>query len=261
MRYRFGWVSIVPMSLFLILPLGALLFGVNPTDIWSLVRESGAQQAIWVSVRSCTITLVVLLVFGTPLAWFIAMGTSGVVPFFRLLVDIPAALPPAVSGLALLLAFGPTGWIGSWLFHHGINLPLSFSAVVCAQLLVSSPFYIRPLADGFRLIEQDFIEAANLEGASRKAIIVNLVMPLIAPVLIGAASLAVSRALGEFGATILFAGSFPGITETIPIHIYQIFGENLNQAIGLGAMMLVIAAISSIVARSFGQWFMRRIQS
>ena len=242
----------IPTGLFLILPIIGLVVATHWNSFGHELASRGDQMAIEVSIKSLLVSIILIATFGSAYA-YVATKFKGLKSILAtLLIEIPAALPPAVSGLALLIAFGPTEFLGKWLGDHHINLPLTFAAVVMAQTFVSIPYFVRPLMESIRAIDGEIIDAAYMDAASFWPMLTKIWLPLLLPSFIGGIVLAASRGLGEFGATILFAGSFSGVTETIPLHIYTVFGENLNQAIALGTIMLILAVITSLLGRLLG---------
>jgi molybdate transport system permease protein len=157
------------------------------------------------------------------------------------LLDLPMVLPPAVAGIALLVAFGRRGLVGAYLNELGITLAFTQTAVVLAQLFVAAPFYIKAAIAGFGAVDQDLEQAAALDGASGWGIFRYITVPLAWPTLFSGAVMTWARALGEFGATIIFAGNFPGRTQTMPLAIYIGFELDLNVALTLAVILLAIS--------------------
>lgn len=163
--------------------------------------------------------------------------------WLELLIDLPIVLPPSVAGLALLIAFGRRGLFGSTLSILGISLPFTTAAVVIAQMFVAAPLYIRSARVGFRGIDRQLEEAANVEGANRWQLFREVMLPLASRALISGAILAWTRALGEFGATILFAGNLEGVTQTMPMAIYLGFESDRGVALALSVVLIVVSAV------------------
>jgi molybdate transport system permease protein len=244
----------LPLVLLLVVPLVAVVVNAAPAEVLRELRGEECWSAIGVSARTTSISLAVLLVFGTPLAY----AFSG--PYFPgrrvidALVSLPAVLPPAVAGIALLLAFGRSGLFGPTLGRLGIQLPFTAGAVVFAQLFVSAPFFLRPMITHFRSIDPALAEGASLDGAGAIPIFSRLVLPMSVQALLGAASVAWARALGEFGATILFAGNRLGVTRTMPLAVYLGYETDLGQSVALSIILLVIALIVLVG----GMWVARQ---
>jgi molybdate transport system permease protein len=167
----------------------------------------------------------------------------------ELLIDLPIVLPPSVAGLALLIAFGRRGIFGAWLAGIGISLPFTTAAVVLAQMFVASPLYIRSARIGFTEIDSQLEEAANVEGANQWQVFLDVMMPLAGRALLSGAILTWTRALGEFGATILFAGNLEGVTQTMPMEIYLGFERNLEVALALSVVLIVVSVLLLLLTR------------
>jgi molybdate transport system permease protein len=229
------------MLLFLALPILALLLRVQFPSIGGHLLQPTVQQAIRLSAVTSFTTLALTLVFGTPLAYWLGRkrfrGHSAV----DTLVDLPMVLPPSVAGIALLMAFGRRGLIGSGLNEVGLSLAFTQMAVILAQLFVSAPFYIKAASGAFASVDNDLEQAAALDGANWWRIFQHVTLPLTSSALLGGAMMSWARALGEFGATIIFAGNFPGRTQTMPLAIYLGFELNLNVALTLSAILLAIS--------------------
>jgi molybdate transport system permease protein len=171
--------------------------------------------------------------------------------WIELLIDLPIVLPPSVAGLVLLMAFGRRGIFGQELSALGISLPFTTAAVIIAQMFVASPFYIRSARIGFRTIDRQLEEAASVEGANQWQVFTEVMIPLAGSALISGAILTWTRALGEFGATILFAGNLEGVTQTMPMAIYLGFERNLGVALALSVMLVVVSILLLGLTRKF----------
>ena len=184
------------------------------------------------------------LIFGTPLAFLLGRYRFRYKSIVDTLIDMPTVLPPSVAGLALLITFGRSGPLGAALAGLKIDLAFSQAAVVMAQIFIAAPYYIRAASLGFAAIDQEFIQAAQLDGAGRWGILRYLVFPLAQPALISGALMSWARALGEFGATILFAGNFLGRTQTMPLAIYLGFESNLDVALTLSVILILVSFVA-----------------
>jgi molybdate transport system permease protein len=186
-------------------------------------------------------SLALTLVVGTPAAYLLATrsfrGRAGLVT----LIELPLVLPPAAAGIGLLAALGPNGLIGSELHAVGVELPLTTAGVVVALNFVSSPFYLRQAQAAFAALDPRLLEASRTLGASEAATFVRVVIPVSASALATGAALAWGRALGEFGATLMFAGSFRGVTQTVPLAIYERFAADFSAALALSAVLVAIS--------------------
>jgi molybdate transport system permease protein len=189
-------------------------------------------------------------VLGTPVAYLLATSHGRLEKVVDTLVDLPMVLPPSVAGIALLLAFGRLGLVGGWLqATFGLSVAFTTTAVVLAQTFVSSPFYIKAAAIALGDVDPDFKQAAALDGASGLQIQRYVTLPLAWTGLVSGAVMSWARALGEFGATILFAGNLPGVTQTMPLAIYLGFESNLDIAITLAVILMVCAFVALLLAR------------
>ena len=235
-------VPAVIAVVFLVLPLAGLVARAPWGRLWPVLSGSDAVQALWLSVWTATVTTGVSLVIGVPLAWVLARTSFPGQRLLRALVMLPLVLPPVVGGVALLLAFGRAGLIGRYLNSwFGLTIPFSPLAVVMAETFVAMPFLIITVEGALRSADQGFEEAAATLGASRMTVFRRITVPLIAPSLGAGAVLCWARALGEFGATITFAGSFPGRTETMPIAVYYALENDPDAAIALSLVLLLVS--------------------
>jgi molybdate transport system permease protein len=235
---------------FLILPLAGLLIRAPWSRLGAALSGSDATQALILSVWTASASTAVSLVIGVPLAWVLARGGFPGQRLLRSLVTLPLVLPPVVGGVALLLAFGRTGFAGRYLDSwFGLTIPFTPLAVVMAETFVAMPFLIITVEGALRSADQGFEEAAATLGAKRMTVFRRITVPLIAPSLGAGAVLCWARALGEFGATITFAGSFPGQTETMPIAVYYALENDLDAAIALSLVLLLVSVIVLISLR------------
>jgi molybdate transport system permease protein len=197
------------------------------------------------SLWSVTITIL----FGTPLAYLLARRKFPFKAGVELLIDLPVVLPPSVAGLALLIAFGRQGWLGSALGILGISLPFTTAAVILAQTFVAAPLYIRAARIGFSDVDRQLEEAAHVEGADSWQLFREVMLPLAGRSLVSGALLTWTRALGEFGATILFAGNLKGVTQTMPLAIYLGFESSLGVAVALSVMLMAVSVVFFSITR------------
>ncbi len=234
-------VSALPLLLFLLLPIGSIFFRLTPTDIWRTLQAPQALQALSLSLVTATITTAVTLIAGTPVAYLIYRRRSSFTRIIETLIELPSVLPPSVAGVALLLTFGRNGWLGQSLWVLGIQIPFTPIAVILAQLFIASPLYVKSAALGFASIDCEIRKAAALDGANRWQILRYIVFPLSWQAILSGLVLTWARAIGEFGATILFAGNLPGRTQTMPIAIYIGFETSLETALTLSAILVLIS--------------------
>jgi molybdate transport system permease protein len=239
---------------FLALPVVALLLrAVQSGALGSALAGRAVLDALVLSLASTSVALILVIVFGTPLALVLARAAFRGKAVAEALVDLPIVLPPSVAGLALLFAFGRSGLAGPSLDAVGLSLPFTTLAVVVAQVFVAAPFYVRAARAGFRAVEPEVEEAARVDGASERAVLGRITLPLAAPAIGAGLVLAWSRALGEFGATILFAGNLQGRTQTLPLLVYSQFQDSLEAALA-AATILVLAAFGVLVAVRLLRW-------
>jgi molybdate transport system permease protein len=235
---------------FLVLPLAGLVFHTPWGKLGQVLSGADAVQALQLSLWTATAATAVSLVIGVPLAWLLARASFPGKQVLRALVTVPLVLPPVVGGVALLLAFGRTGFLGRYLDSwFGLTIPFSPLAVVMAETFVAMPFLIISVEGALRSAGQGFEEAAATLGASRMTVFRRVTVPLIAPSLAAGAVLCWARALGEFGATITFAGSFPGRTETMPIAVYYALETDPNAAIALSLVLLLVSVVVLVSLR------------
>ena len=228
--------------LFLLLPLAGLLIRAPWGKLGAALSGSDATQALTLSLWTATVSTAISMVIGVPLAWVLARSSFPGQRLLRALVTLPLVLPPVVGGVALLLAFSRTGVVGRYLDEwFGLTIPFTPLAVVMAETFVAMPFLIITVEGAFRSADQGFEEAAATLGARRMTVFRRITLPMIAPSLGAGAVLCWARALGEFGATITFAGSFPGQTETMPIAVYYALENDPDAAIALSLVLLVVS--------------------
>lgn len=245
------------MLIFLALPLAALLYRAAPGEIWHNLAMPQVRQAILLSLSTTLISTALIVMLGTPLAYLLAKGHIPLRQVVDSLVDLPAVLPPAVAGVALLITFGRRGVLGGFLAEWDIYIAFTSVAVIMAQVFVASPFFIKAATAGFAAIDPELEQAAALDGADGWQIFRHVTAPLAWNGMVGGAVMAWARALGEFGATIIFAGNYPGRTQTMPLAIYIGFELDLNVALTLavilmGAAFLVLLVVKGLLARDLG---------
>ncbi|WP_102126349.1 ABC transporter permease [Deinococcus planocerae] len=229
------------LAAFLLLPVAALLARGLGADFLPTLLSPVVLDALRVSAVTTGAALALTLALGTPVAYLLARRRFPGRTLLDALLDLPMVLPPVVAGVALLLTFGRTGWLGRPLELAGVSLAFSPAAVVLAQVFTSAPFYIRAAKAGFLAFDPDVEAAARVDGAGPWATFARVTLPLALPFLLEGAVLAWARSLGEFGATLLFAGSLPGRTRTVPLAIYGALESDLAPALVLSAVMVVLA--------------------
>jgi molybdate transport system permease protein len=236
--------------LFLLLPLAGLLIRAPWGRLGAALSGTDATQALTLSLWTATVSTAISMVIGVPLAWVLARSSFPGQRLLRALVTLPLVLPPVVGGVALLLAFSRTGIVGRYLDSwFGLTIPFSPLAVVMAETFVAMPFLIITVEGAFRSADQGFEEAAATLGAKRLTVFRRITLPMVAPSLGAGAVLCWARALGEFGATITFAGSFPGQTETMPIAVYYALENDPDAAIALSLVLLAVSVVVLVSLR------------
>jgi molybdate transport system permease protein len=227
---------------FLTLPVVAIFIHSSPDELIASLGEPGALDALWLSLRTTAASIAIILLVGTPAAYLLATrsfrGRAAVVT----LVELPLVLPPAVAGIALLAAVGPSGILGGAIEAAGIELSLTTAGVVVALTFVASPFYVRQAMAAFASVDRSLLDASRTLGASEARSFVRVMIPVALPGLMAGTALALGRALGEFGATLMFAGSFQGITQTVPLAIYDRFSTDFDSALALSAVLVAVSA-------------------
>jgi molybdate transport system permease protein len=239
---------------FLVLPVVAIFLRVPPADLLHALGSEVARDALIVSLKTSAIAHAAVLLFGTPAAWVLARKRFRGRGLVLALVELPLVLPPAVAGIALLAAFGRAGLLGDELDALGVQIPFTQTAVVLAVAFVESPFYLRGAIAAFEAVDRSLFDAARTLGASPARVFARVGLPLAAGGLGAASALALARGLGEFGATIIFAGSLQGVTQTLPLAIYAQFDQDFDTALAISALFIVIGAVL-LVALKLYPWF------
>ena len=238
----------------LVLPLVTLVARVDWSTLWVDITSPEAVSALLLSLGTGIATTLVCVVLGVPLALVIARSSARLAGVLRALITVPLVLPPMVGGIALLYLFGRTSWLGGVLGEFGIRVPFSTSAVVLAQTFVALPFLVLAVEGSLRSTGVGYEETAAGLGAGRWTILRRVTLPLAAPGLTAGVILCFARAIGEFGATALFAGNAPGVTQTMPLAIYTAFnGSGVSQgtAVALSLLLLVTAIAVLLLVRAW----------
>jgi molybdate transport system permease protein len=239
---------------FLVLPMIAILVDVGPGRLVSSFGHAVTLDALRVTLESSAIAIALIVAIGTPAAYLLATRSFRGRSVVLGLIALPVVLPPAVAGIGLLVAFGTGGVLGPALSDLGIELPFTLAAVVLAQAFVASPFYIGMAYAAFSAVDPALLDAARTLGAGPARVLARVAVPLARRGLAAGTALAWARAAGEFGATLFFAGSFQGVTQTAPLAIYAQFGNDLPGALALAAVLLVVSA-GMLVATRFARLF------
>ena len=248
---RHSWLLLsLPFLLFITIPIAALFFRLTPAEFLRSLDLAQVRLAVQLSLLTSTITVLLTVLLGTPVAYLIHRKRSRFSRLVDSLIDLPTVLPPAVAGVALLLAFGRRGIFGGGLEALGIQVPFTTLAVILAQTFIAAPLYIKSASLGFANVPCELKKAAALDGANRWQTFRHIMLPMSWMSILSGCVMTWARALGEFGATIIFAGNFPGRTQTMPLAIYLGFELNLNVAITLAIVLVCFSFVTLVVVKS-----------
>jgi molybdate transport system permease protein len=234
---------------FFTMPVAAIFIDAGPGELLASLNDPVAVDALLLSLQTTAAAVAVIVVVGTPAAYLLATREFPGRTVAVTLVELPLILPPAAAGIGLLAAFGPQGVIGPALGDLGVELPLTTAAVVVAMVFVASPFYVRQAHAAFAALDRNVVEASRTLGASEGRTFGRVVIPLSLPSLATGLALAWGRALGEFGATLMFAGSFRGITQTAPLAIFERFATDFTAALALSAVLVAVSGALLLVVK------------
>lgn len=237
---------------FLTLPVLAVFLDTGPGRLLSSLGEPGALDALLLSLETTAMAMALIVVVGTPAAYLLATRRFRGHAWVVTLVELPLVLPPAVAGIALLASLGPQGLLGGTLEGAGLGLALQKAGVVVALTFVASPFYVRQAIASFEAVEPALVDASRTLGASEARTFARIVVPVALPGLVAGGALALGRALGEFGATLMFAGSYAGITQTVPLAIYERFATDFDAALALSAVLVAVSAAILLSVKAVG---------
>lgn len=242
-KFEAWWALSLPLLLFLLLPLLALILYSSPAELVANLRLPEVRHAIGLSLRTSTWATLASILLGTPVAYLLARRQFPGRMLFDNLIDLPIVLPPAVAGLSLLLVFGRRGWLGGPLDELGLRITFTELAVIIAQTFIAVSLFIRAAWIGFAGVEPELEDAAAIDGANRRQVFWRITLPLSRRAFLTGVALAWARALGEFGATIIFAGNFPGRTQTMPLAIYLGFELDLDVAVALSVLLVTLSFV------------------
>ena len=246
--------ALVVVVAFLALPVLALFLRVPPGELVAQLGDERARDALVVSLKTSLVAHALILLFGTPAAYLLAGRVFRGRNLLVALLELPLVLPPAVAGLGLLAAFGRSGLLGSELRALGLQIPFTQVAVVLAVCFVASPFYVRAAISAFEAVDPALPAAARTLGAGPGRVFARVALPLSLGGLGAGSTLAFARGLGEFGATIMFAGSLPGRTQTAPLAIYDALDEDFDVALALGGLLVAVSAGLLLAVKLFPSW-------
>ena len=243
------WLGGALLVGFLLAPVLALFVSSSLGELATGLTHPSVGPALRLSLLTTTISLLIVVLFGTPLAWMLARSSGRVARATELLVQLPIVVQPAVAGVGLLFAFGRRGLLTGVLYPQSWALTFSTIAVVMAQTFVAAPFFIRSAQTGFANVPREMEEGASDLGADRWRVFRHITLPLAGPAILSGVILSGARALGEFGATILFAGNFAGRTQTMPLAIYQAMESDVGAALTLAALLVLISFLFLLALR------------
>lgn len=235
-----AFLAVPILALFATSSLAEIETGLSHPLVWPALRLSGLTTA-------ATLTIVVTL--GTPLAWSLARARGRFASAIETLIQLPIVIPPAVAGVAMLLAFGRRGLLAPLLRALGWSLPFTTGAVVLAEVFVSAPFFVQAATSAFRRVDPQLVTVARTFGASPLRVLFRVALPLAAPGLVGGAAMSWARALGEFGATLMFAGNLEGKTQTLPLAIYIALEADMRVAQALSMILVLVAFALLLIVR------------
>jgi molybdate transport system permease protein len=248
------WFSTLLALAFLALPILAIFLRLTPAELVSALGSEVARDALRVTVVTTLVAQVVIVAVGTPAAYLVATrrfrGRAAVLT----LIELPLVLPPAVAGIALLAAFGRVGLLGGTLSWFGLEIAFTQLAVILAVIFVAGPFYLRPAISAFESVDARLLEAARTLGASPGRTFARVALPLAAGGLGAGLALSFARGIGEFGATIMFAGSLQGVTQTLSLALYEQFDVDFDTAIAIGAELVIVSAAILLLVKLLPSW-------
>jgi molybdate transport system permease protein len=231
------------------LPLVALLVRVPVSALLGRITEPEVLQALRLSLITSTATTLIVVLLGLPTAYLLATRAFPGKRFVEIILELPMVLPPTVAGFALLLAFGRAGLAGSALQMLGLSIPITTLAVVVAQVFMSVPFLVAPARAGFGAVERRYLDAAATLRSTEGYTFFRVMLPLSLPSVMAGTAMAWARSLGEFGATITFAGNLPGRTQTMPLAVYIQLQSDLDRAVALSVLLLVMSGVLLLALR------------
>ncbi len=257
MRLAFSIGLVVALGIalaFLVLPVLAVFLRVPPGELFAQLASEPAVDALIVSLKTSAIAHVLILAVGTPAAYLVARRSFRGRRVVVALIELPLVLPPAVAGIALLAAFGRNGLLGGAFDVVGVSIPFTQTAVVLAVLLVASPFYLRQAIAAFESLDGTLLDASRTLGAGSGRTFLRIALPLAAGGLGAGSTLAFARGLGEFGATIMFAGSIEGVTQTLPLAIYAQLDRDFDVALAIGALLVLVSLGILLASKLVPSW-------
>jgi molybdate transport system permease protein len=243
---RLAWLSVTRLAgallvALMLLPLAALLVTMRFSDFWEGLKNPLVLPALQLSLVTTLAALVVNVLGGTPLAWQLARRKGKRMRWLELMLQLPIVTPPAVAGVGLLIAFGRRGLVGQYLAEWGIPIPFTSTAVVLAQVFVSAPLYLQAAVVAFKRVDESMLMVGRTLGGSPLRLFFRIAVPGAASGLLAAMAISWARALGEFGATLMFAGNLSGRTQTLPLVIYEAMETDMRTAQALAIVLIAVA--------------------
>ena len=249
-QFKQAWMLLaLPLLFFIATPILSIFLRTSPLDLLENLNKTQVSQAITLSLVTSLTTTALTLIAGTPVAYLLAHRRFRFFHLVDTLIDLPTVLPPSVVGIALLMAFGRRGLLAPIFSMLGINISFTTLAVIMAQTFIAAPFYIKAATIGFSAIDLELKQAAALDGANRWQVFRYIILPMSWMALLSGSVMTWARAMGEFGATMLFAGNFPGKTQTMPLAIYIGFELDLNVALTLSVIMICLAFLALVILK------------
>ena len=236
-------VLVAVLLAFLFLPLISVFISRSPLQLISNLNTSIAYQALVLSLETTLVSLLIIVVFGTPLAYWVAKYSFRGKRFLEVALQMPIVVPPAVAGVGLILVFGNLGFLGGFLSAFGVRAAFTVVAVVMAQVFISAAFYVFAARQAFEAVDDELLSVSRTLGETAPRTFLRITVPLALPGLLSGAALSLARALGEFGATIVFAGNLPGSTQTLPLAIFTALQSNFDVAVAISALLLTVAFV------------------
>jgi molybdate transport system permease protein len=248
------WCATAVVLSFLLLPIAAVFLRVPLGDLVDQLSSDVVRDALAVTLKTNLVALALILLLGTPTAYLIGSRSFRGRAFALTLVELPLVLPPAVAGIGLLAAFGRAGLLGDEFEALGITISFTQTAVVLAVTFVAGPFYVRPAISAFEAVDPTLLAASRTLGAGPARTFFRVALPLAGGGLGAGAALAFARGLGEFGATIMFAGSLQGVTQTLSLAIYQEFDLNFDTALAISALLILVSGVLLLSVKVVAGW-------
>lgn len=251
--FRLGSLFALALLLsFLAIPIVAIFVQAGPRELWDSLGEEDAREALWLSLKTSLIAVGLIVAVGTPAAYLLARRRFRGRAALITLIELPLVLPPAAAGIALLAAFGPRGLVGGVIEDTGLQLVLQTAGVVVAMAFVAAPFFVRGAIAAFEAVDPDLLDASRTLGAGEGRTFTRIAIPGARAGLASGLALAWGRALGEFGATLLFAGSLQGRTQTAPLAIFKFLASDFNASLALSGVLVVFSAVLLLGVKLLG---------